>query len=228
MQFQRQLYDHFSYSTGKDDEEIKQEYDGNSLVFKFTIQPGDNDKLEGIVDEMFTASVKVKPRHVILFPYAHLTNMMAKPEEAMPIYDNLVEMFKEKLDGYVLLTILDRLKSQLRTKPEGESDSLWTQAEQHLGYNIEEKLGYKISDMLLSYTSYDQHNKPNTKTLKEIHLGIKSFMEAKGKSKTFSSTENSVLKSKNVFDIVKLPYGTDKAYEGKVSGNPKSEGSHAF
>ena len=72
----------------------------NSLVVFTTVEKEDEDKIEDVVSEAIDAILevfsKVSPESIVIYPYAHLSSELARPEVALQVLKKLEEKLKEK------------------------------------------------------------------------------------------------------------------------------------
>ena len=69
----------------------------NALVVFTTIEEDDEeDIIDEAINEILDVANRVKPEHIILYPYAHLSNNLAKPSKALQILEKLYEELREK------------------------------------------------------------------------------------------------------------------------------------
>jgi threonyl-tRNA synthetase len=65
--------------------------DEELLVAFVTIEPGDAGKVDQAAAELETIKDRVKCDKLYLYPYAHLSDKLARPKEAVATLDTLVE-----------------------------------------------------------------------------------------------------------------------------------------
>ncbi len=84
----------------KDAEEIKEKKERyeECLVPFISVEEGDSSILERIVEEIEDVAKKVGANRIVLYPYAHLSNKLASPGEAIKVLKELEKMLKER--GY--------------------------------------------------------------------------------------------------------------------------------
>lgn len=73
---------------GTDQEHYRAE---DLLVAFVTVEPGDSEKVPQAVQELRTIQGRVKCDHIYIYPYAHLSDDLSKPGEAVDVIDRLAD-----------------------------------------------------------------------------------------------------------------------------------------
>ncbi|MBR9679777.1 MAG: hypothetical protein GOU99_01860 [Candidatus Altiarchaeota archaeon] len=90
--------DFIEYKTTKKTK-IAEEIDKNSgraeevLVVFTAVEPGDSDKIAQIADSIKEVQEWTKADKLFFYPYAHLSDQLSKPAEAIEVLDKLAETF---------------------------------------------------------------------------------------------------------------------------------------
>ncbi len=66
----------------------------NVLVAFVCVEPGDIDKIDRAVEAIEEVKAWVKAPEVFIYPYAHLSENLAEPEEALEVLNKLAEKIK--------------------------------------------------------------------------------------------------------------------------------------
>lgn len=73
----------------------------NTLVCFTTVEKGDDEEIvKNGVENILDIYNRVKADSVVIYPYAHLSSNLAKPEIAVKILESLENMLKDKVKVY--------------------------------------------------------------------------------------------------------------------------------
>ncbi len=76
----------------------------NALVVFTTVEKEDDEAVvEQAVNEIKDVVEKVKPAHIVLYPYSHLSNKLASPQKALDILKKLHSLLKKEYGGEIVL-----------------------------------------------------------------------------------------------------------------------------
>ncbi|ADI32575.1 threonine--tRNA ligase [Staphylothermus hellenicus] len=79
--------------------ENKEGFFENVLVVFTSVEEGDNDKVvEKAVAEILDVANRVKPKTILLYPYAHLSSDLASPSQALEIMKLLEQRLRSRID----------------------------------------------------------------------------------------------------------------------------------
>ena len=68
----------------------------NSLVVFVTVEPGDENVVEDVANDIISQLKRLKVNRVVIYPYAHLSSVLEKPWKAIEVLKRLEELLKEK------------------------------------------------------------------------------------------------------------------------------------
>lgn len=94
--FATNIIEESSWPKGINPEEKKAEAESmeKCLVVFFCVEDGDSDKqLEGIFQEIIKTSKEVKTKNLLISPFVHLSNRIARPDVAKELYEKLTGKF---------------------------------------------------------------------------------------------------------------------------------------
>ena len=81
------------------DEVEKKLYRYEELVVAFTaIEQGDENKIDQMINEIKTALSRIGVKKILVYPFAHLSNNLAKPGTAKELLQKFIEKLKN--EGY--------------------------------------------------------------------------------------------------------------------------------
>jgi len=94
--FATNLIEESNWPKGINSEEMKSEAEEmeKCLVVFFCVEEGDSDKqLDGIYQEILKTSQEVNTKNLLISPFVHLSNKIAKPDVAKGMYEKLMGKF---------------------------------------------------------------------------------------------------------------------------------------
>ncbi len=68
----------------------------NALVVFVSVEPGDEEVIEDVADDIVSQLRRLKINKVVVYPFAHLSSNLEKPWKAMEVLKKLEEFLKEK------------------------------------------------------------------------------------------------------------------------------------
>ena len=94
--FATNIVEESNWPKGINPEEMKSEAEEmeKCLVVFFCVEEGDSDKqLDGIYQEILKTSQEVNTKNLLISPFVHLSNKIAKPNIAKELYEKLIGKF---------------------------------------------------------------------------------------------------------------------------------------
>ncbi len=184
----------------KDAEEIKEKRERyeECLVAFMSVEDGDSGIVERIANEIEDVANKVKARRIVLYPYAHLSNKLAPPGEAIKVLKDVenalaskdYEVHRAPFGWYKSFIIsckghpLSELSKEIRGAKEEESEALKAEKRTTYWYIMD------LNGNMHNVDEFDYSSYPNLKKFVEYEIsGTRAAKEIPPHVKLMQSLE---------------------------------------